>query len=111
MQPLVENAVRHGIAKRSRDGKIDIRVDREGGQLRLLVRDNGSGFQLEHATSNGGVGLRNTRERLRNLYGNEHQLSVNAIPEGGVEVCVCLPFVRPSNGTEDREAFVPVKVS
>lgn len=110
LQPLVENAVRHGIAKRSHDGKIDIAVHRDGSRLALSIRDNGAGFDFERATSNGGVGLRNSRERLRKLYGNEHELSVRAIPEGGVEVRVCLPFARSENGTEHRDEYVPVKV-
>jgi two-component system, LytTR family, sensor kinase len=110
LQPLVENAVRHGIAKRSYDGRIDIAVHREGNRLALSVRDNGMGFDLQRAISNGGVGLRNTRERLRTLYGDEQELSVNAIPEDRVEVRVSLPFIQVSDGTEAHEEYVPVKV-
>lgn len=110
LQPLVENAVRHGISKRSYDGRIGIAVHRDGSRLALSVRDNGVGFDLQRAISNGGVGLRNTRERLRTLYGDEQELSVNAVPEDGVEVRVSLPFVLITQGTEAHEEYVPVKV-
>jgi two-component system LytT family sensor kinase len=65
LQPLVENAIRHGIAKRSEAGRIDIAARKVGDQLVLTVSDDGPG---PNGVANGGVGLANTRERLRRLY-------------------------------------------
>jgi two-component system LytT family sensor kinase len=65
LQPLVENAIRHGIAKRTEAGRIDIAAKRIGDQLVLTVSDDGPG---PNGTVNGGVGLANTRERLKHLY-------------------------------------------
>jgi signal transduction histidine kinase len=77
LQPLVENALQHGIARRSRAGRLDIAAARRGEQLRLTVRDDGPGvapgFSLAAAT---GVGLRNTRERLTRLYGARGELGL-----------------------------------
>ncbi len=77
LQPLVENALQHGIAPRSRAGRLDITAVRRGDQLRLAVCDDGPGispeFSLAEAT---GVGLRNTRERLRRLYGERSNLAL-----------------------------------
>ena len=67
LQPLVENAIRHGIAKRTEAGRIEIAARRAGDQLVLTVTDDGPG---PNGVANGGVGLANTRERLRRLYGN-----------------------------------------
>jgi two-component system, LytTR family, sensor kinase len=67
LQPLVENAIRHGIAKRTEAGRIDIAARRVGDHLVLTVSDDGPG---PNGSANGGVGLANTRERLRRLYGD-----------------------------------------
>ncbi|HMG20928.1 MAG TPA: histidine kinase [Kofleriaceae bacterium] len=77
LQPLVENALQHGIATRTRAGRLDITAARRGDQLRLAVCDDGPGiapgFSLAATT---GVGLRNTRERLRRLYGERGDLAL-----------------------------------
>jgi len=65
LQPLVENAIRHGIAKRTEAGRIDIAAQKIGDRLVLTVSDDGPG---PNGTTNGGVGLANTRERLKHLY-------------------------------------------
>jgi signal transduction histidine kinase len=72
LQPLVENAVRHGIARRAGAGLLEIRAQREGDNLRLQVRDNGPGLQTGASGEMvKGVGLSNTRARLDQLYGTE----------------------------------------
>jgi len=77
LQPLVENALQHGIARRTRAGRLDITAARRGDLLRLTVCDDGPGvadtFSLADTT---GVGLRNTRERLRRLYGERAELDL-----------------------------------
>jgi two-component system LytT family sensor kinase len=77
LQPLVENALQHGIAPRSRAGRLDITAARRGDRLRLVVCDDGPGiapgFSIAEAR---GVGLRNTRERLHRLYGERGDLTL-----------------------------------
>jgi two-component system LytT family sensor kinase len=94
LQPLVENAVRHGVSKLTKEGKIRIRANRENGWLRLAVQDNGPGFSLAEEGEGGGLGLSNTRERMEKLYGERQSFSVQRLSEGGVEVCVLVPFAR-----------------
>lgn len=100
LQPLVENAVRHGIARLSSGGEIRISANHYTGALHLQVRDNGPGL-VEHAEmqSKGGLGLGATRERLRTLYGADQQIEIRNAASGGVEVNVRIPFCadpRPS---------------
>ncbi|MCI0464564.1 MAG: histidine kinase [Gemmataceae bacterium] len=88
LQPLVENAIRHGIAPRAGPGRIEIRAERERDLLQLTIRDNGKGLSSNYKE---GVGLANTRARLHQLYG-QAQLRMENHPEGGLTVTVALPF-------------------
>jgi two-component system LytT family sensor kinase len=93
LQPLVENAVHHGISRRSSGGEIRIAVSCDAHNLYLRIRDNGPGLSDTTAGQPGiGLGLRATRERLRTLYGNKHSVEIRDAPEGGVEACVRIPF-------------------
>ena len=74
LQPLVENAIRHGIAPFIKAGAIRIETRREGTQLRLEVKDSGPGLNGAKQQKAGGVGLSNTRARLQELYGNRQEL-------------------------------------
>jgi two-component system, LytTR family, sensor kinase len=89
LQPIVENAIRHGIAKRSGPGMVEISAGRENGSVVLRVRDDGPGFQEDHRA---GVGLANTRARLEYLYGGRQNLVVFHPPHGGVEVSIYVPY-------------------
>lgn len=91
LQPLVENAIRHGIEPRARPGRIELRAQRQGGALTLGVWDNGSGLS-EDRPAKEGVGLSNTRARLRELYGMEHRFELLHAPEGGLRVDLSIPF-------------------
>ncbi|MGH9509616.1 MAG: sensor histidine kinase, partial [Terriglobales bacterium] len=91
LQPLVENAVRHGIAPLSRPGRIEIRAHRQNGTLRLEVCDNGVGLKPEEE-SHQGIGLGNTRARLAQMYGASQALRMNNAPAGGLVVSVDIPF-------------------
>jgi sensor histidine kinase YesM len=94
LQPIVENAILHGIAPRSVPGKIEVWARRRDGMLRLSVRDNGGGLETgAHlgGQSKGGVGLTNTRERLSQLYGNEYCFELLNDPQGGLIVTMDIP--------------------
>ena len=89
LQPLVENAIRHGSAPHAAPGRIEIQAKRENHQLRLGVRDNGGG--LPNASPPEGVGLTNTRARLQQLYGSTAHLKlINA--ERGLLVELTIPW-------------------
>jgi sensor histidine kinase YesM len=91
LQPLVENAIRHGIEPLTRPGRIEVET-RSGpeGTLLLFIRDNGAGQPLGGFTREG-IGLANTRERLRELYGDRHRFELHNHPEGGLEVRLSIP--------------------
>jgi two-component system LytT family sensor kinase len=89
LQPLAENAIKHGITKRANAGRIDISAYLVEDHLELSVRDDGVGIGLGYAE---GVGLSNTRERLRTLYGEDAALTIKATAEGGTEVVLSIPF-------------------
>ena len=90
LQPLVENAIRHGLSSRSEGGEIHITARRQAEQLELEVRDNGVG--LSGSPFGGGVGLTNTRDRLATLYGSQQWFTVENAEAGGVIVRIELPF-------------------
>jgi len=91
LQPLVENALRHGIARRADAGVVEIGARREGEQLILTVRDDGPGL-LTTPNAPAGVGLSNTRARLEALYGAGATLEVANAEGGGVLATVRLPY-------------------
>lgn len=93
LQPLVENAVRHGIAKRRGPGWIEISAARENGALILRVRDNGVGLESNGAAQHGGIGLANTRARLHTLYGERGVLKLERAEAGGVQAEITMPFM------------------
>jgi signal transduction histidine kinase len=97
LQPIVENAILHGIAPRSVPGKIEVEARRRDGMLRLSVRDNGGGLErVSHlaSQSKAGVGLTNTRERLSQLYGDEYYFELLDDPQGGLIVTMDIPCYR-----------------
>lgn len=96
LQPLVDNAVRHGIAPKPAGGTIEVLSRREDGRLILQVRDSGAG--LGPGPLREGVGLGNTRQRLRRLYGDQQGLDLGGGPAGGVTVTVTLPFREAEDG-------------
>jgi signal transduction histidine kinase len=91
LQPLVENSIRHGIAPKKDGGCLEIGARRENGTLRLFVSDNGTGISPEMKLREG-LGLTNTRERLRHLYGDAFEFSLEPSPGGGSSACLKIPF-------------------
>jgi two-component system LytT family sensor kinase len=92
LQPLVENAIRHGIGGRAAAGRVAISAIRAGGTLRVRVEDDGPGFPAADAGRPGGLGLANTRARLAHLYGPEAQLVLETCPGGGAAATLVLPY-------------------
>jgi two-component system, LytTR family, sensor kinase len=88
LQPLVENAIKHGIAKKADAGRIAISAHVVGDRLELSVRDDGVGLSSSYTE---GVGLSNTRERMRTLYGDDASLTMTPA-EGGTEAILHIPF-------------------
>jgi sensor histidine kinase YesM len=96
LQPLIENAIRHGIARSELDGCIAASARRVGTRMQLQVRDNGPG--LKGGSSPGfGVGLINTRERLVHFYQDDYELSTFQPESGGFEVSITIPFERTAS--------------
>jgi hypothetical protein len=105
LQPIVENAIRHGIANCENEGLVEASARRDGPTLHLQVRDSGSGKGPGHGPSqepgktgpsqNGhGIGLRNTRERLAHFYQDEYSMKAQPLDTGGFEVAIAIPYER-----------------
>jgi two-component system, LytTR family, sensor kinase len=101
LQPLVENAVRHGIAPHETAGTIEVSVSCRGGTFELQVRDSGTGGTRRHAeTRTEGVGLSNVRSRLAHHYGEDFRLELGATDGGGY----CARFLIPVRTTPAKKA-------
>ncbi len=97
LQPLVENAMKHGIGRAAGRGQVEVVARREGGDLVLEVHDTGPGpsgsrFVARRPTHSGGIGLRHTRERLAQIYGDAGNLELLQRPEGGTIARLRIPY-------------------
>jgi two-component system sensor histidine kinase AlgZ len=97
LQPLVENAIRHGIAKRPEGGNLVLHSEMVGGRLRVRIENDGAEddqpvMRRNTATPRSGVGLTNTRARLQQMYGFEATLETHATASGTYEVRISMPF-------------------
>jgi signal transduction histidine kinase len=103
LQPLVENAIRHGIEPRSTPGMVEITAKRDNGRLALKVRDDGPGISgnSERPLSEG-IGLTNTRARLQQLYGSSHYFDFVTADQSGFEVSFTIPFNRRDQTSENN---------
>ncbi len=104
LQPLVENSIRHGVAPYSEHARVTISATRNNGSLEMRVADTGPGLPLNW-TDNGenGIGLSNTRERLKQLYGDRQSFELRSRPSRGTEAIVRVPFSE-STGRQESAA-------
>jgi two-component system, LytTR family, sensor kinase len=92
LQPIVENAIRHGIGRSSSAGRILIRTSRSNDMVEVRVQDDGPGLSHDSPPQHQGIGLANTRARLQQLYGKHAGLSIENSPDGGAVVTLRFPF-------------------
>lgn len=90
LQPLVENAIRHGIAPRVQPGHLAVDARRSGDDLEIMIQDDGLG--LSRSAFKEGVGLSNVRSRMERLYGPAHRFELRDGESGGLTVTLTLPF-------------------
>lgn len=110
LQPLVENAIKHGVEAHSNAGRITIRSRKEREALLLSIRDDGPGYKATSAQHAPGVGIANVRSRLAQLYRAKHTFSVSDAPGGGADVTIRIPFVlmRAHDGIDARDVRRPL---
>lgn len=99
LQPLVENAIRHGVSVRQAPGRIVISARREGDRLVLRVEDDGVGLQSSRREGREGIGLQNVVERLRQLYASDYRFGLQDRPGGGVIVEFEIPLTLDTAAT------------
>lgn len=92
LQPLVENAIKHGLGTRSGAGRVELHASREGARLVLEVLDDGPGLAPGWDTQGGCIGVANVRARLHQLYGDRHAFTLENRAGGGVRARLELPF-------------------
>ena len=106
VQPLLENAIYHGMAYADGDGEITVRARRDGEDVVIEVADNGPGMPEEMVerlldqsyaaapgTKGSGIGLRNVHQRIRLTFGEEYGLAIHSEPDAGTTVCIRLPVL------------------
>lgn len=109
LQPMVENAIRHGIAPRNEPGELWIQSYCAGDSLQIRVRDNGRGMKDGDRPKHEGIGISNTRSRMQQLYGNRARLEFTNVP-GGFMVILELPIVRrPERSLEDSGLLISLR--
>ena len=94
LQPLVENAIQHGIGPIASGGTLEIAARRDGSELHIVVQDDGRGLGEDASGGRGkaGIGLANTRMRLQHMYGAAHRFALDRRAGGGVKVSITMPF-------------------
>lgn len=106
LQPLVENAIVHGLREARRDGIVSVQATVLSDTLTIKVRDNGTGLrQSDKKSKNGGLGLSSTRERLMRMYPDRHHLSISSPSSKGTEIRIDMPFLTASRDERSPEEF------
>jgi sensor histidine kinase YesM len=93
LQPLVENAIKHGLEAHSTAGHVEIRARHDGDALLLTISDDGPGFRVPSPRRGHGLGIANVRSRLAQLYPDRHSFDLDDAPGGGTRVTIRIPFV------------------
>lgn len=91
LQPIVENAMRHGVATHRGSATVEVRASRQNGSLLLEVQDNGPGIARPHQIKEG-IGFSNTTARLQQLYGERYRFEITNAAEGGCIATIVIPF-------------------
>ncbi len=116
IQPLVENAIYHGMEFMDGDGEILVRAYRENGELHYLVQDNGLGMTREQAEGllteknhvasgrGSGIGVKNVNERIRLYFGEQYGLSIQSEPDVGTAVDIRIPAMSYEELMEREQA-------
>lgn len=104
LQPLVENAIKHGISPRPEGGNIEVQARRLDGKLYVEITDDGLGMAEHEADVQDGVGLINTRERLKHLYNDAHTFTLSSSPGRGVTIRISVPFKEAGSNSNDTNA-------
>jgi signal transduction histidine kinase len=107
LQPIVENAIRHGIAHCEHDGFVEVSATRQRDALRVRVGDSGAG-RVRAQQPGYGIGLKNTRDRLEHFYGDGYAMRAQPLSSGGFEVVITIPFEGSEQGVVSD--VVPEKV-
>lgn len=95
LQPLVENAIKHGFARKTGKGEIQVRTKIAGNQIVMTIKDDGAGSNHStHQLLDEGIGLKNVKERLNLLYKEHYQLTIHSAPGAGFEVNITIPYQR-----------------
>ena len=110
LQPLVENAIRHGLSGRHAAGRIDISATVEAGALLVRVSDNGVGLDGRSSSAGRGIGLANVRDRLAILYGDDDRLRLANSAVGGTVAELTIPARHRSDAPARAEEHAPVSI-
>jgi two-component system, LytTR family, sensor kinase len=105
LQPIVENAIRHGIGRSCYSGRILISASKINGAVELRVQDDGPGLSPGGLSEDEGIGLTNTRSRLQQLYGRDARLEIENCDRGGVIVTMNFPFRQFDGGIVRTECL------
>ncbi len=105
LQPLVENSIKYAIARSEEPGLISLRAKVFAGDLLMELRDNGPGIELDNGElpCGRGVGIRNTQQRLNELYGSRHSFRVSNVEPHGLQISIRLPFEVEDESTKQDE--------
>jgi signal transduction histidine kinase len=106
LQPIVENALRHGVADRVGEGTVQVLATRGGDTVTIDVVDNGPGYETSRNPRQRGVGLRNIQQRLDGLYPGQHGLDITALAGRGTRVRLTLPYRQAAAVADDLPALV-----
>jgi signal transduction histidine kinase len=107
LQPLVENAIRHGVSPNAGTGRIEVRSRRDGEWLSLEIRDNGGGLPAGKPVHEG-IGLSTTKARLERLYGERHEMTLENLPRGGCVARIRIPFQLTPDDRAEPAVDLPV---